>query len=207
MTEQLNILFADLDGTLREPASGDKFINDPTDQQVIEGVREAIAYYHSQKWLIIGVTNQAGVAKGYKSLESALEEQQITLDLISQLQGIYLCPDFEGNSCWLVDRAFQELDISNQYPELKGTYRKPGSGMVRAALSKFKANPADCWMVGDRPEDKLCAEAAGVNFVWADIWRYRFSKDIQGHRFSKIVKPDMSEERISKNMLLKFFET
>lgn len=43
------ILFLDLDGTIREPASGEKFINDPHDQRIIEGVREAIAHYSSRK--------------------------------------------------------------------------------------------------------------------------------------------------------------
>jgi D-glycero-D-manno-heptose 1,7-bisphosphate phosphatase len=32
----------------------------------------------------------------------------------------------------------------------------------------------DCWMVGDRPEDEQAAAVAGINFIWADIWRNRW---------------------------------
>ena len=38
-----NLLLLDLDGTVREPASGAKFINDSKDQRLIKGVAEAIA--------------------------------------------------------------------------------------------------------------------------------------------------------------------
>jgi D-glycero-D-manno-heptose 1,7-bisphosphate phosphatase len=55
----------DLDGTIRETASGKTFINEPTDQKAIEGTQEAIEYL-SEKFTIIGVTNQGGVAAGHK---------------------------------------------------------------------------------------------------------------------------------------------
>ena len=29
------------------------------------------------------------------------------------------------------------------------------------------AELADCWRIGDRPEDQQCAEATGVKFIWA----------------------------------------
>ncbi len=31
---------------------------------------------------------------------------------------------------------------------------------------------------GDRPEDEQCAQAAGVNFMWADVWQQRFTPGI-----------------------------
>ena len=30
----------------------------------------------------------------------------------------------------------------------------------------------------DRLEDEQCAQAAGVNFMWADVWRQRFTPSI-----------------------------
>ncbi|MBD0361546.1 MAG: hypothetical protein ICV55_01975 [Coleofasciculus sp. C3-bin4] len=51
------IFFLDLDGTVRESKSGAKFINDPYDQKLIVGVKEAIAHYNATGWQLIGITN------------------------------------------------------------------------------------------------------------------------------------------------------
>lgn len=195
------ILFLDLDGTVREPKSGAKFINDPHDQNLIEGVKEAIAHYSSREWLIIGITNQGGVAAGHKSIESAINEQKITLDLVPELALIYFCPDFEGLECWKVARNIvggissslvKQYDISEF-----GSFRKPGAGMIRLALGIV--NPSECWMIGDRPEDEQCAAAANINFMWADVWRDRFKKGLG--------EVDLSDRHIDKEVLLKFLAT
>ena len=33
----------------------------------------------------------------------------------------------------------------------------------------------EAWMIGDRPEDEQAATAARIGFMWADIWREKFS--------------------------------
>lgn len=43
--KRFNALFLDLDNTVRQTKSGKQFINDPTDQKLILGVKEAIAFY------------------------------------------------------------------------------------------------------------------------------------------------------------------
>ncbi len=91
----MKILLVDCDGTIRQPKSGAKFIDKPTDQEPIPGAVEAIDHYHSEGWLIIGVTNQAGVAAKHKSLKDCVQEQQYTLRLFPQLEAIYFCPDYE----------------------------------------------------------------------------------------------------------------
>ena len=49
------VLFLDLDGTVRRPIGSNRFIKDPLDQKLIEGVDKAIAHYDG--WHVIGVTN------------------------------------------------------------------------------------------------------------------------------------------------------
>ncbi|MFM6404935.1 MAG: hypothetical protein ACKPGT_09860, partial [Microcystis sp.] len=51
--------------------------------------------YDQEGWIIIGITNQGGVAAGHKSLKSAIEEQRKTLEIFPLLSYIYFCPDFE----------------------------------------------------------------------------------------------------------------
>ncbi len=82
------LLLLDLDGTCREPASGEKFIQHPLDQRVIFGADKGVAHAHKQGWTIIAISNQGGVAAGHKLLEDAIAESHYTL-----------CPDFEGKHC------------------------------------------------------------------------------------------------------------
>ncbi len=97
----MKLLMLDLDGTVRKPLSGDRFIQHPTDQCIIEGADRAIAYYHREGYVIVGISNQEGVAAGHKSLSDCFLEQRHTLNLFPQISEICFCPDFEGLECWV----------------------------------------------------------------------------------------------------------
>jgi len=189
------ILFVDCDGTIRRPKSGGVFIESPDDQEIIPGADKAINHAVSEGFMVIGITNQGGVAAGKKSLESCIEEQRFTLQLFPQITAIYFCPDFAGNDCWRVNR-----EPGHDYPHHRShlldsseSFRKPGIGMISLArqnhslpvsqLGSF-APFRDSWMVGDRPEDEQCAKAAGIDFMPADIWRDRF-----------LLPPDLGAEK------------
>jgi D-glycero-D-manno-heptose 1,7-bisphosphate phosphatase len=160
------LLLLDLDGTVREPLDGHKFIRRPRDQRIIAQANGAIAYYQLQGWEIVGITNQAGVAAGKKSLRSCISEQEYTLTLLPALSEIYFCPDFEGKKCYCVAR-----DKVHDYSQDSGsgTFRKPNPGMLNLAIQRHQ--PDTTLMVGDRPEDRAAADAAGIRFVQAQSWR------------------------------------
>lgn len=187
-------LFLDLDGTARESTDG-KFIQTPKGQRIMAGVHEAIAHHKAQGYTIIGITNQGGcdtinrdTGKPLKSLEDAIAEQHYTLALIPQLEAIYFCPDMKGQLCWIVEKTgFQFLvsdldtrisDSENLVLEGSKVYRKPGAGMIYRAVKDFEIDLTKSWMIGDRPEDEQAAAAAGLNFMWADVWRMRFTPGI-----------------------------
>lgn len=167
------ILFVDCDRTIRKPKSGAKFINSPTDQEAIPGAIKAIENAQNKGFLIIGITNQPGVAAGHKSLENCIKEQQYTLELFPQIEAIYFCPDFEGKLCYLVRRnsceqRYKWRDDIN--------FRKPGDGMIFRAFIDYNGGDyyEEAWMIGDRPEDEQAATSAGISFMDADIWRERW---------------------------------
>jgi D-glycero-D-manno-heptose 1,7-bisphosphate phosphatase len=169
------IIFFDLDGTLRQTKSGQTFINQPEDQKAIEGTQEALAYYQKKGFLMIGITNQGGVAAGHKSLQSAIEEQRITLQLFPELSEIFFCPNYDGESCYQVSRDNEPLLMKTL--DLMNSCRKPGAGMIELAMRGFSdLDIAQSWMIGDdRAEDQQCAEAAGVKFVWAAAMHAKFA--------------------------------
>lgn len=181
----MKILFLDCDGTIREPLSGAKFISHPRDQRIIPGADKAIQHFHRQGYTIIGVSNQGGVGAGHKSLKDTELEQRYTLELFPEILAIYFCPDFEGQECWWVPRTGESERVLRSWED---SYRKPGSGMVDQAMEAYLGYrfdkprpPMHHWLVGDRPEDQQCAIAAGINFLWAEIWRSRFLPGIHEH--------------------------
>jgi D-glycero-D-manno-heptose 1,7-bisphosphate phosphatase len=161
----MKLLLLDLDGTIRRSTIGE-FINDPSDQEPIEGAIESLEFAQKQGWAMIGITNQAGVAAGYKTLKSAILEQKKTLEIFPMLSCIYFCPDFKGRKCFRVQRAGC-VEIDEMYPDLIGQFRKPNPGMIFASLRAFDENPTDILMVGDREEDEFAAKNAGLRFLGA----------------------------------------
>lgn len=179
----MKLMIWDLDGSLRQTASGQTFISEPADQKPIAGASEALAYYANKGFLCVGATNQGGCAaidpktgKPRKSIESMIQEQQITLKLFPQLEYIYACPDFEGEICWRINRlGYMHFTRSVSQDLAKyDSFRKPGAGMAQMAIETFGEIESGVWMIGDRPEDQGCAESAGINFMWANIARNKF---------------------------------
>lgn len=160
------LLLLDLDGTVREPLDGHKFIGRPRAQRIIAKAQGAIAYYESLGWKIVGITNQAGVASDKKSLQSCIKETVYTLTLLPALEEIYFCPDFEGKKCFCVTR--NQVDDYHHHPA-SGTFRKPAPGMLNLAIQRHQPDLA--LMIGDRPEDRAAALAAGIRFLQAQSWR------------------------------------
>lgn len=167
------ILFCDVDGTLTGTLSGATFKSHPRDVLVLPGVENVLAYYGKEGYLIIGISNEEGVGAGHKKLAAAFEEKQYTCLLLPQLEAVYFCPDFAGQVLCRADRdtAIEVKVESGKY----SSFRKPGTGMIEYCLALYEGDAGECWMVGDRPEDEQAAEAKGINFTAADVWRDKFT--------------------------------
>jgi len=168
ITADIKLLILDMDGTVRQPLSGNKFIQRPRDQQIIEGVENAIAYFAATGWKIVGVTNQAGVANGKKSLQSCIKEQQYTLELLPEIEEIYFCPDFDGRKCFCVTKNEHNYCKHSE----SGNFRKPNPGMLNLVIQKY--SPVSVLMVGDCSDDREAAAKAGVKFQQAESWRQTY---------------------------------
>lgn len=165
----MQLLLLDMDGTVREPLDGHKFIQRPCDQRIMAKAAVAIAYYATRDWKIVGITNQAGVASGKKSLQSCIKEQEYTLALLPDIQEIYFCPDFGGKKCFCVTR--NQVHNYSRHRE-SGTFRKPQPGMLNLAIRIYQ--PDQVLMIGDRSEDREAAQAAGIRFQQAQSWRQTY---------------------------------
>lgn len=152
-------LCLDLDGTVRHSTSG-VFISGPDDIALYPDAEERIWIERDTGHLIIGITNQGGVAAGFKTFQQNDAEIDATIALFAR-------NPFHILKCCL------HLETGSVEPYChRSLLRKPSIGMLALAES-------DAWdrgiiidwdhslMVGDREEDRMLAENAGIGFEWA----------------------------------------
>lgn len=166
----MKLAILDKDGTLTQSKSGAQFVQHPEDQELMPGVKEAIARLVAGGYVLAIASNQGGVAAGHKSLEDAIAEMRYCLQLLPEIDYALFCPDFSGQELWMVDRSIGN-DAScrdrGTSTAIYGRYRKPEPGMLNFASEFY----SEAVMIGDRTEDRLAAEAAGIPFLHADEWR------------------------------------
>ena len=152
-------LCLDFDGTIRYSRRG-SFINKPDDIVLFEGVEEIIWSYRNKGFLILGVTNQGGVAYGLKKPEGVENENEATLKL------------FERNPFDTVKASLLHPEGRVEPYKHRSLLRKPDIGMLAILEAEFFAEGIvidwdNSIFVGDSPEDEKCAGRAGIKFVWA----------------------------------------
>ena len=138
-------LILDYDGTLRETISGNKFPVDPSDVRILPGRKEVLKKYKDAGYLLLGVSNQSGIAKKQLTEEAAKACFKKTNDLLGF--------DIEVRYC------------SHSVPPITCFCRKPMPGLGVEFIEKYKLDPKQCIMVGDMTSDKTFAERAGFKFM------------------------------------------
>jgi len=116
------------------------------------GIFELVQRACELDYLVIIVTNQAGIGRGYYSEDSFLQLMEWVEEQFSQKSGrihkTYFCPYHpeHGVGDYLKDSRF----------------RKPNPGMLLEAAREFSINMARSLMIGDNPSDMQAGFAAGV---------------------------------------------
>ena len=128
-------IFLDRDGVINEEVS---YLSNPDDFRFIDGSIKALRILKSKGYLLIVITNQAGIARGYfteeileqihRKMKLSLEANEISLD------DIYYCP---------------------HHPDFTGVCecRKPLPGMILRAAKKHGITLNQSYMVGDTLKD------------------------------------------------------
>jgi D-glycero-D-manno-heptose 1,7-bisphosphate phosphatase len=132
----------------------------------IEGAREAVAVFNRAGWLVIVVTNQSGVGRGYytedamHALHEAMAEDLARIG--ARVDGVYYAPHHPDAP----DESYRHPDPPD---------RKPNPGMITRALADFPIDRDRSVLVGDKPSDMEAARRAGVRgllFTGGDLKRF-----------------------------------
>jgi len=146
-------LFLDRDGVLNEDRG---YVSRWEDFHWIAGARETVAAFNRAGWLVIVVTNQSGVGRGYYSEADvhALHARMAKdlADIGGRIDAFYHAPQHPDAPV----EAYRHPDPPD---------RKPNPGMILRALSEWPIDREASLLVGDKPSDLEAALRAGVKSV------------------------------------------
>lgn len=141
-------IFLDRDGTINIDHG---YVHQIDDFQFIEGSIEALRELKAMGYLLVLVTNQSGIARGYFSEQQFLQLTEwmdwSLADRGVDFDGIYYCPHHQEG----IGEYKEDCDC-----------RKPKAGMLLQAINELNIDPTQSFMVGDKKEDMQAGKGANV---------------------------------------------
>lgn len=142
-------LFIDRDGTINRDCP---YCKDPDDLVLYEDTVRIMKQYKKSGYLLIVVTNQSGIGRGYFTVEelnafhTRMKEELLKRGV--EIDDIYYCPHKPDDNC---------------------DCRKPKKGMIEQAVRDHDIMLSQSIMVGDRDDtDGELARSVGMHFRKVD---------------------------------------
>ncbi len=126
-------IFLDRDGVINIDK---QYVCKIEDFEFIDGIFDLLRYLQKLGYILIIVTNQSGIGRGYYTQE-----------------------DFDLLTSWMLERLQKEsIDIKKVFhcscaPEDLCQCRKPNPKMLLDAQKEFSLNLSSSWMIGDKKTD------------------------------------------------------
>lgn len=142
-------IFLDRDGVINRDTG---YVWRWEDFEFIQGAPEAMRELTQAGHVIVIITNQSGIARGYYSIDDYLRLTEKMLNALAnfgvEVLGVYHCPHHPEGS-------------SNPYA-VSCDCRKPSPGMILRAAAEHNLALAASVFIGDKYSDMAAAAAAGV---------------------------------------------
>ena len=145
-------IFLDRDGTI----IADKgFVHKGEDLELLPGAAQAIKMAKEAGFLVVVITNQSGVARGYFS-EEDVKTLNHHLNRILAREGarvdaFYYCPHHPEATV----KAYRQVC----------SCRKPQPGLLLLAAKELGIDLSRSWMIGDSPRDVEAGKQAGCRTI------------------------------------------
>ncbi|MCX7627396.1 MAG: D-glycero-beta-D-manno-heptose 1,7-bisphosphate 7-phosphatase [Methylophilaceae bacterium] len=160
-------LFLDRDGVINVDHG---YVHRPEEFEFVEGIFELVATANRAGYLVVVVTNQAGIGRGYYSEAQFLALTDWMKTKFRERGGIidavYFCPYHPEHGIGAYRRESE--------------FRKPAPGMLLQAQSELGIDMEQSIFIGDKPSDMAAGRAAGVGTLLhlnADLNAERTSAD------------------------------
>lgn len=139
-------VFLDRDGTIIRDKN---FLSSPDGIEILPGVPDALRQLKKAGFLLILITNQSGVGRGYFTIEIVDEIHKRLQELLKKegaiLDEIYRCPHHPDDHC---------------------ECRKPRTKLFRDAIKKWDVDPSASYSIGDKESDLEAGKALGCQTIF-----------------------------------------
>jgi D-glycero-D-manno-heptose 1,7-bisphosphate phosphatase len=142
-------LFLDRDGVINQDFG---YVHRIEDFVFTDGIFELVSFAMSRRYLVVVVTNQAGIGRGYYSEAEFLAlmdwvSRQFA-DRDGRIDAVYFCPDHPVHGIGPYHRHSHN--------------RKPEPGMILQAAEDWGIDLSASIMIGDKASDMQAAARAGI---------------------------------------------
>ena len=142
MSNSTRAVFLDRDGTLNVEK---EYLSDPDLLVLFPDVLDALVRLRDAGWLLVVVTNQSGIGRGYYS-EADMHRVNARLREMLAEAGVELA----------------EIYYAPEAPEQPSRGRKPSPQFLLDAAARYGIDLAASYMIGDKLSDLECGWNAGV---------------------------------------------
>lgn len=139
--------FFDRDGTINVDV---KYLHKKEDLIFIDGMPQFIKKWNDWGYKVIVVTNQAGIARGYYTVDDMYDLHDYINERLAEygahIDAFYFCP---------------------HHPDITGycKCRKPETGMIEQAIKDFNIDVSKSVLFGDKPWDIEAGVKCGIYSV------------------------------------------
>lgn len=148
-------VFFDRDGTINVEKN---YLYKPEDFEFILGVPELIKSYNDRNYLVIVVTNQAGIARGYYTEEDMHHLHRYINEQLksygAHIDAFYFCPH---HPTYGIGKYKMDCNC-----------RKPKTGMLEQAIKDFDIDQKRSIMIGDKPWDIEAGKKLGMDCFYIE---------------------------------------
>ena len=148
--ERKSALFLDRDGVINIDYG---FVHSMDKFKYIEGAKEIIKMANDFGILVIVVTNQSGIARGYYTEdEFKLFTDEINEDLKNfgaHIDATYFCPHHPQEG---IGKFRKDCNC-----------RKPKTGLLVKAIKEWNLDKNKCFLIGDKDSDIIAANRCGIS--------------------------------------------
>lgn len=167
MKKKTKIAFLDRDGVLNKSDIKNGYVGFIKDFKWIVGAKKAIKFLKKNKFKVVIVTNQSGVARGFFSIKDVYKlHKYLKLELIrfgTTVDKIYFCP-------------YHKDGIIKRYKK-NSILRKPKIGMFLKASKIWNIDKKKSFMIGDQKTDLQFAKKAKIRgYLFDEKNLYNFIK-------------------------------
>ncbi len=167
-------VFLDRDGTINVEKD---YLYKISDFEFLPGVIDALKLLQSAGYLLIIITNQSGIARGYYKEEDYENLNEWMLNELKaegvNIDAVYYCPHHP-------EAMVEKYRVSC-------TCRKPGIGLFEQAVKDFNIDLSKSYAIGDKIRDcAICKTTDCKGFLIANNEKQSVIEDVKSGKYERV---------------------